>query len=120
MSERKETQFICISCPVGCMLTVKEEDGEVKVSGNSCARGIPYGKQEFADPRRMVTSLIPVSGGARPLVPVKTKEPVPKRSIPEVLGAIQSMRVRGPVRIGQVLIEDAAGTGVPIVATRDA
>ncbi len=120
MSEKREAEFICISCPIGCMLRVSDTNGEITVEGNSCARGVVYGKQEFADPRRMVTSLIPVSGGIRPLVPVKTREPVPRKSIPEVLSAIRAARVFGPVKIGQTLIENAAGTGVPVIATRDA
>ena len=33
-------EFVCISCPVGCRLTVwEDEDGAVQVGGNSCPRG---------------------------------------------------------------------------------
>ena len=35
-----------------------------------------------------------------------------------VLAQIAQLRLQAPVAIGQVLIEDVAGTGVPVVATR--
>ena len=38
-----EKQFVCISCPMGCPLRVWEENGEVKVEGNTCPRGKAYG-----------------------------------------------------------------------------
>ena len=40
-----EKQFVCISCPMGCPLRVWEENGEVKVEGNTCPRGKAYGIQ---------------------------------------------------------------------------
>ena len=42
-------ELICIMCPKGCRLTV---DDDLNVSGNSCVRGVTYGKQEVTDPRR--------------------------------------------------------------------
>ena len=49
-----EKQFVCISCPMGCPLRVWEENGEVKVEGNTCPRGKAYGIQEFTAPMRTV------------------------------------------------------------------
>ena len=110
-------EITCIMCPVGCLMTCAFEDGEVKVAGNECGRGRLYGRQEFTDPRRIVTSTVMVSGGAKPLCPVKTAGAVPFAAIGEVLRAIQFARPEAPVNAGEVLIKDAAGTGVDIVAT---
>lgn len=114
------SEFICIACPVGCRLTVEEKDGKILVTGNSCGRGATYGRQEFKSPVRTVTSLIAVQDGKRPLVPVKTAQPVPKESVMQVLAAIGQARVQAPVSLGQVLIGDVAGTGIEVIATRDA
>ena len=35
-------ELTCIICPVGCSLCVEEENGEMKVSGNTCKRGEEY------------------------------------------------------------------------------
>ena len=108
----------CILCPMGCRLTVKQEaDGAVHVAGNSCKRGEQYGIQELTAPMRVVTSSVRVRGGQLPLCPVKSRGQLPKARIAEALKAIRTIQIEAPVKIGQVLLEDVVGTGVPIVAT---
>ena len=39
----EKRELICIGCPLGCMVTVEMENGEVKsVTGNTCKRGDDY------------------------------------------------------------------------------
>ena len=52
------------------------------------------------------------------LVSVRTKTPVSKTSIPQVLEALKGFRAQAPVAVGQVLIANVAGTGADLVATR--
>lgn len=118
MIEKKE--MTCIACPVGCRLNVwQDAAGETRVENHGCKRGEIYGRQEFANPMRTVTSSVRVRGGARPLCAVKTKEVVPKAKIPEILSAIREALPEAPIAIGQVVIADVAGTGVDLVATAD-
>lgn len=112
-----QTEMTCILCPMGCRLLVSQDEAGVHVRGNTCARGAQYGEQEWKSPMRVVTSSARVDGAALPLCPVKTLGQVPKGSIGQVLGEIRRLRVAAPVCIGQVLIPDAAGTGVSVVAT---
>lgn len=105
------TEFICIVCPEGCRLIVI--DGEV--TGNNCVRGIQYGKTEATDPRRVVTSSIRLPGGVR--CPVKTSGAVRKADMDSVIAAIHSVRTEAPIKVGDVLIRNVAGSGVDIVAT---
>lgn len=120
MAEVRE--LICINCPMGCPLTVTLENGEVvSVTGNTCPRGDRYGRKEVTNPTRIVTSSVYVDGaknGAK-TVSVKTKEDIPKGKIFEVCEALKTVRVKAPVKIGDVILENVAGTGVQIVATRD-
>ena len=112
-------EFVCISCPVGCRLTVwQDESGVVQVEGNTCPRGKTYGVQEFTAPVRTVTSSVPVSHGAQRMCSVKTDAPVPKARIPEVLRAIRGASLRAPVAVGDCVVENVAGTGANVVATR--
>ena len=107
-------EMICISCPMGCMLTVVQEaDGEVRVTGNTCKRGETYGRQEMTCPMRVVTSLVRLEGGVRPVCSCKTRQPIPKAKIP------QAQLKRAPLRRGDVVIADVAGTGVDVIATSD-
>lgn len=109
-------KLICINCPKGCELDVEKRGDEVVVSGNACPKGEAYGKAELVNPTRMVTGLVRIAGMRRPL-PVKTRKAVPKAKIDAVLYAMHQATVQLPVRIGDVIIQDVAGTGVDIVAT---
>ena len=111
--------LICIGCPLGCPVTVTMEGEEINVTGNTCPRGADYAKKEVLSPTRIVTSSIRVNHGVIARVSVKTKSDIPKSKIFDVMEEIRSIRVEAPVAMGQVLIENCAGTGVDIIATKD-
>lgn len=111
-------EFVCIACPVGCRLTVWDEGGEVKVAGNTCPRGKAYGVQEFTAPMRTVTSSASVKHGDQAMCSVKTDAPVPKDKVPDVLRAIRMIQIKAPVKVGECVLRDVAGTGANVVATR--
>ncbi len=113
-------ELTCIGCPLGCALRVELNDaGEVvSVSGNTCKRGEEYGKREVTAPVRMVTSTVRVTGGKAAVVPVRTATDIPKGKIFDCMDEIRSAVVAAPVKIGDVVIENVAGTGVSIVASK--
>ena len=77
----------CIGCPLGCLVTVELENGEVvSVTGNTCKRGDDYVRKEVTTPTRIVTSTVKVSGGNAPTVSVKTKSDIPKGKIFDCIG----------------------------------
>ena len=110
--------LICIGCPKGCMITVdKKEDGSLVITGNSCRIGENYARNEMTAPKRGLTSMIRVEKGCDPVVPVKTRDEIPKDKIEDCMEIIRNTTVTAPVKLGEVLIRNAAGTGVDIVAT---
>ena len=115
--EKKE--LICIGCPMGCQMTVELEKGEViSVSGNTCARGDVYARKEVTNPTRIVTSTVLVTGGKKKdRVAVKTASDVPKAKIFDVMKVINHAKAAAPIKVGDVLIPDVAGTGVNVIAT---
>ena len=110
-------EMTCIRCPMGCRLTVTREGDEIRVTGNTCKRGEEYGIQEMRCPMRTVTTSVRVKGGRRPVCSVKTADQVPKASIGDVLSEVKTLEVEAPIRIGQVICANIAGTGVNQVAT---
>ena len=103
---------------MGCPLIVTMEAGEViSVTGNTCKRGDVYARKEVTNPTRIVTSTVRVSGGDADMVSVKTKEDIPKGKIFDCVEALRDVCVEAPVQIGDVILENVAGTGVDIVAT---
>ena len=113
--------IICVACPMGCQISVElNDDGEIlSVTGNTCKRGDAYAHKEVTHPTRIVTSTVRVSGGTIPMVSCKTKEDIPKEKIFAIINALCGVTVPAPVSIGDILVQDVAGTGVDIVATKN-
>lgn len=108
---------ICIMCPMGCPLKIENNNGQIKVSGNTCKRGEIYGAQEFTAPKRVVTSLVRLSTGG--VVSVKTDKTVLKSLIPDVLKEIANLTLSAPLSIGDVAKENIAGSGANLVVTEN-
>jgi CxxC motif-containing protein len=132
-----ERSLVCISCPLGCRLTVTwGDESDITVKGNQCAKGESYAQEEILAPKRVVTATVAVArragtapahtpaatgwAGASPpqRLPVKTSAPLLKEHIPELLNKLYRMEVEAPLCCGDVLLEDIAGTGVDLVVTR--
>ena len=98
----EKRELTCIGCPLGCAITVTLEGKEV------------------TNPTRIVTSTVRLVGskaGER-VVSCKTAQDIPKGKIFAVVAALKTVTAAAPVRIGDVLLHDVAGTGVDIVATK--
>lgn len=117
----EKIELTCINCPMGCPLTVTMENGQVaSVTGNTCKRGEVYAQKEVTNPTRIVTSSVGVEGGKSLRVSVKTREDIPKGKIFDIVKELKGVTVKAPVAIGDVIVENVAGTGVDIIATKEA
>lgn len=104
---------------MGCSLEVTLDDKEViEVKGNTCKIGAEYGKKECTNPTRVVTSTLKVNDGDIGMVPVKTERDIPKGKIFEAVKTLKGLTINAPIKVGQVLVENIAGTGVNLIATR--
>lgn len=113
-------ELTCIGCPLGCPLTVTMEAKEViEVKGNTCPKGAIYAKKEVTNPTRIVTSTVCVKGGTCPMVNVKTESDIPKDKIFACTDALKNVVLTAPIKIGDVVLENVANTGVNVVAARN-
>jgi len=113
-------ELVCIGCPVGCSLKVTLQDGKaLKVNGNNCKIGEQYGINECTNPKRIVTSTVAVEGGEERVVPVKTEKDIPKGKIFDVIEELKKIKMKAPVYISDIVIENVSGTGVNIIATKN-
>lgn len=111
-------ELTCICCPLGCPLTVEVSGGEVlSVEGQSCRRGAQYGRVEAVAPERMLAFVVPVEGRLEPLS-VKTAAPIPKSTMGAAVGQLRQLVVHPPIAQGQIVLENLANTGVPVIATK--
>ncbi|MEA2022456.1 MAG: DUF1667 domain-containing protein [Candidatus Caldatribacteriota bacterium] len=115
-----EKEIICVSCPKGCRITVKNRGKEIiSITGNACPKGIKYAEGEFINPLRILPTTVKVIGGEFPLVSVKTEKAIPKRLLLKAMAEIAEIEVKAPIQIGQVIKDNLIGTGVRLVATRN-
>ena len=112
------TELICIGCPKGCKLLV-DENNDYKVTGNSCAVGEKYGKEELINPVRTLTTTVRVIDGMYHSLPVKSDKPLPKDLLFKAMDEINKVQIEAPICMHQVIIENILDTDCNIIATRD-
>lgn len=116
-----QRQLTCIGCPMGCQLTATIENGvATTVTGNTCKRGDSYARKECVAPARTVTGTVRCTGGAAPVVSVRTAGEVPKEKVFDVARALNTAVAHLPIHPGDVIIADVCGTGINVVATKSA
>lgn len=109
-------EIICTVCPRGCRITVEGEGEKIlSVEGYGCKRGVTYASNEFINPVRILTTTVLADGE---LLPVRSKEPVPKDKLFDCMEVIRAARVSLPVKMHDVIISNICNTGVDIVATK--
>ena len=108
-------KMICIVCPVGCHLSI---DDQKNISGNRCKRGIDYALSELHHPTRVLTTTVRIKSAVISRLSVKSKQPLPKAVIGEVMNLLNQLEINPPIALGDVILSDVVGTGVDIVATR--
>ena len=113
-------EIICTVCPRGCAITVEGCDGKVtSIEGNGCKRGLSFAETEFTSPVRLLTSTVRVAGKENELLPVRTRTPILRDKLFDVMNAIRATTVTLPVKQHDVVISDVCGTGVDVIASRD-
>ena len=118
------TKVTCVICPVGCEIEVDHEKVDnvhkiLDVRNNKCPRGFKYASAEVVNPERVITSTVRLIGGEIARLSVKSEMPVPKSSLFDCMKQIRKTSVVSPVKMGDVIIENVAGTGVNIIATHN-
>lgn len=103
----------CIICPVGCTLNIKKNGDEIVVTGNSCPRGIAYGKSEVTNPKRVVTALV---NGKNGICSVKTNNAVEKEKINDLLHFLNTLP-KDEYKVGQTISKNPLGLDCDIIVT---
>jgi CxxC motif-containing protein len=50
---------------------------------------------------------------------VRSTSPFPREKVPQLLTLIHATTVSPPIRMGQVILPDALGSGIDVIATRN-
>jgi CxxC motif-containing protein len=111
-------EMVCVVCPMGCRMTVSVDGKNCSVEGNKCDRGKKYAFDEMTNPLRTVTSSVKIVSAEIRRLPVKTVQAFPKGKMFELMGILKQVEVKSPVKMGDVILPNALGTGIDVVASR--
>jgi CxxC motif-containing protein/NADPH-dependent 2,4-dienoyl-CoA reductase/sulfur reductase-like enzyme len=111
-------EITCVVCPFSCKVKIVRSEGGVETLGAACARGKRYALAEATDPRRVFTSTVRVQNGHTPRVSVRSSEPIRKEDWQRAFSLTCPVRVKAPVKAGQIIVEPFLEQGIKLVATR--
>ncbi len=112
-------QMTCPVCKNHCLLTVVEQAGAITVSGNKCARGDLYGREELKGERKIVTYRAATTFEQVPTVEVKTTATVPKELVFKLIRLIKKQKIDRPMKRGEVLLHQPLGMELDVVIDTD-
>jgi len=101
-------------------MTVSVDGVVCSVEGNKCDRGKNYAIDEMTNPLRTVTSTVKIADAEIARLPVKTAQAFPKGKMFELMSALKQVKVKTPVNMGDVILRNALGTNIDVVASRSA
>jgi len=96
------------------------ERGAIKVKGKICKKGKHYLEQEYVEPLRVLTSTVVVTDSIHGRLPVRTAKPIPKEKLLDCMEEINKIRVKPPIRIGDIILTNIADTHADIIACGEA
>ena len=99
---------------MGCSLTATKTKDGYKITGNNCARGEQFAKEEMTAPKRIITALVQTDKG---VTSVKTSKPVDKKLIFEIMNELDKVHLKN-AKIGDIVIKNVLNTGADIVITK--
>lgn len=113
-------KIICVGCPMGCRVTLTISNREVMaVDGNKCKQGEKYVLEEYHNPVRILTTTLLTQGSSQRLLPVRTAKPIPKAKMMSAVRILAKVRVKPPIKIGEVVAAKPSGIEVDVMATAD-
>lgn len=112
-------EIICIQCPLACCvrITTNPAGKIMEVTDYQCKEGKKYAPQEFKSPKRVLTTTIRTEDSVRRLLPVRTKEPIPKSMLKECMDFLSGIKVKPRLRISEVIVSNFLGTGADVICT---
>ena len=110
----------CTGCPASCTVELVMEGEEIiEVRGAGCDRGGQIMRGQIKHPVRVFTGTVKMkqTGDEVVLIPVYTSKSVPVSQLMHIAKLCRRIKVRGPVRAGQIIRKNIGGTGADLLAS---
>jgi CxxC motif-containing protein len=115
----KEREIICIMCPLACPVkaTVDDQGNVLDVANNMCKEGKKYAVAECKFPGRILTATVFAEGSNRAMLPVRSNKPIPKGLLMDSMRSLSQVKVKPPIKMGQIIVTNIMGTGADLIAS---
>jgi CxxC motif-containing protein len=115
----RENEIICVVCPLACRVKVSMDDegNVVNVTDNQCKEGKEYAITECNFPGRVLTTTVLTESSVRKLLPVRSNKLIPKGRLMECAHFLAKVRVKPPVKVGQIISPNILDTGINVIST---
>ncbi|MDR3248121.1 MAG: DUF1667 domain-containing protein [Treponema sp.] len=107
-------EFYCIVCPNGCRLKV---EGEYRVTGNKCERGIDFAIAELTHPTRSISTTVRTAFPGIPALPVRSTEEIPKERVPDLIQFLKTINITKALGMGEMVARNPLGIQTNIIVT---
>lgn len=95
----------CIICPRGCTLNATvDNNGEINVAGNMCARGKKYAVNELTCPMRTLTGTVITKKGG--VLPVKSEKEIPKKYLLKCAHNLANVKADDNIMPGDTILDN--------------
>jgi len=113
-------KLYCITCPVGCQLTVIGSSFDMIVEGNKCDKGKDFAKHEMSNPSRTLTTTVRTKFPGIPVISVRTAGEIPRDKLMAAMRELSDVVVETELSVGDTVLENVAKTGISVIITSSA
>jgi len=113
-------KLYCITCPVGCQLTIIGSGFDMVVEGNKCSRGRDFAEHEMDNPSRTLTTTVRTRFPGVPVISVRTAGEIPRNKLMAAMKELSEVMVDTELNCGDTVLENVAETGVSVIITSSA
>jgi len=107
----------CITCPIGCYLTVIGSGFDMVIDGNKCEKGKEFAKHEMSNPSRTLTTTVRTKFPGVPVISVRTAGEIPRDKLMAAMRDLSEVMVETELGVGDTVLENVAKTGVSVIIT---
>lgn len=89
----------------------------ISLEGYNCKKGVKFAEAEITNPLRLLTTTISIDSKSFQRLPVRSSTPAPKEKIASMVKEVKKIRIKAPVKMGEIIMADILGTGVDIISS---
>lgn len=111
---------ICTICEKRCRITMKIDGNRITdLQGHQCYQGIGFANDFLKASLKTISTSVVLKNHSSRMLPVRTSRPVRSSYSMAILKESRNILVDAPVRYGQVVAKNIAGSGAELISLKE-